>query len=239
LNNAHTSEQVTAEWNWWDKPTGPADAGQKNPYYTQAVAAPAAETCTLNVDFTPWMIHTSLSSGWNIYSTPITSGPSTDTISEALDFWGSGTDNYTIGYYFNGATQNWVQVLDTTPLQPMQAVYLNMSAAATIDVCVSANHTAPPAMTMYQGWNLVGPAELYNMQVDTALTSALYGTGEANLVGYSQVLSPSINQSAAWTFIRGDTYSNEDFVPTEGYWVYMVNQGTLGGFTYTPITPLP
>lgn len=233
-----STEQVTAEWNWWDATTGPDDDDNKNPYFDEAATA-SADTVSTNVDFTPWMMHTSLASGWNIYSTPIASGTSTDTISEALNFWGADSGSFEVGWYFDGATQNWVQVLDTTPLQPMQAVYLNMTAAATIDVLMSTSNTAPPAITMSQSWNLVGPAQMYTANVTDSLNSAYFGTGAANLVGYSQVLSPSINQSAAWTFIRDGTVTNEDFIPTEGFWVYMVNQGTLGGFTYTPITPLP
>jgi hypothetical protein len=181
------------------------------------------------------MIHTSLSSGWNIYSTPIVSGSSTDTLTEALDFWGSDSSLVTAAYYFDGSTQSWKV---PTTLSPMVPVYLDMSDAAAIDILMSTSYSTPPSKTMYQGWNLVGLAELHKMQVDNAFTSAYYGTGEANLVGYSQILSPSINQSAAWTFIR-DGASPPDVHPIEGYWAYMVNQGTLGGFSYTPITPLP
>ena len=227
------TEQVTAEWNWWDATTGPNDDGIKNPYKAEAVTA-SAETVSTNVDFTPWMMHTSLVSGWNIYSTPIASGTSTDTISEALNFWGTGTA--TAAYYFNGSSQAWVVATSLTPLVP---VYLNMSAAATIDVLMSTSNTAPPARKMYQGWNLVGPAQMYPMTEVSTMISAYQATGQASLVGYTQIISPSIgNQAAAWTYIR-NVSTAEYMLPTEGYWVYMANQGTLGGFTYTPITPLP
>ena len=77
---------------------------------------------------------------------------------------------------------------------------------------------------MYQGWNLVGPAQLYDMPVE-----------DADLVGYSHVISPGIHQTY-WTYLRDESTTDKNFVPTEGYWVYMVNQGTLAGFTSTPIT---
>ncbi len=222
------SGTVDAEKNWWGDVAGPTHT--KNPYNTPTTGDAVSD----DVDYLPWMIHTSLASGWNIYSTPIASGTSTDTISEALDLWVSDSTKVTAAYYFDASTPIWVVATSLTPLVP---VYLNMSGAATIDVCYSTSNNAPPSMTMYQGWNLVGPAQLYDMDVDDALISALYGTGAANLVGYSQVVSPGIQQTATWTFIRGETPTEEVFIPTEGYWVFMVNQGMLGGFTYTPITP--
>ena len=235
LENLHSTEQVTAENNWWNDVAGPNHA--KNPYNTNSTG----DDVTNNVDYTPWMIHTSLVSGWNIYSTPITSGTATDTVSEALDFWGSDTSLLTAAYYYDASSNNWVQPTlgvddDLTPQVPF---YLNMSGAAAIDVLMSTSNTAPPAMTMYQGWNLVGPAQMYPMTEVSAMISAYQATGQANLVGYTQIISPSIgNQVAAWTYIRDVTTAN-NMLPTEGYWVYMANQGTLGGFTYTPITPLP
>jgi hypothetical protein len=229
------SADLDAQYNWWNATTGPDDAGDKNPYYVQAAAAGAAD-CSLNVDFLPWMNHHTLGGSWYIYSTPIAADASTNTITEALDFWGSDSGNVTAAYYYNGNAQAWATATSLTPMVP---VYLNLSASSTIDVLVSATNTAPPSMTMYQGWNLVGPAQLYEMtEVDTML-GAYEGTGEAGLVGYTQIISPSIgNQTDAWVYIRG-AGTAKNMIPTEGYWVYMANQGTLGGFTYTPIAELP
>lgn len=235
INNQGT-ETIDAESNWWGACTGPDDDGSKNPYYNQAAIA-GADNCTTYVDFTPWMIHTSLVSGWNVYSTPIASGTSTDTISEALNFWGTGSA--TAAYYYDSSASPQIFVIATS-LTPLTAVYLDMSSSANISVLMSTSNTAPPSRTMYQGWNLVGPAELYAMDAEDALASAYYVAG-ANNIGYSQVVSPAVNQ-AAWSAVRGpaiDTESSKAMTPCEGYWVSMVNQGTLAGFTSTPITPLP
>ena len=232
LNNAD-SGTLDAEYNWYGGVAGPQH--NTNPYNTEA-GNQGSDNVSDDVDFLPWMLHTELVSGWNIYSTPLAPGAASDTVGEALDLWGSGTDNYTIGYYFDGA--NWVQVLDTTPLQPMQAVYLKMTAAATVDVAVSAEYTSPPQAVMSAGWNLIGPAALEEMQVDVALLSALYGAGAPDLWGYSQVHSPALHQTL-WTFQRGDDGAGINLIPTEGYWVHMVNAGLLAGFTSTPIAPLP
>ncbi len=231
VQNDDTGVELDAEYNWYGGVAGPVNS--TNPYVTEAAGN---DTVSDDVDFLPWMIHTELVSGWNIYSTPIAPGAASNTIAKALDLWTTDTGSYTIGWYFNGATQAWVQVLGTTPLQPMQAVYLNMSANATIDVVVSAEYTSPPQAVMSAGWNLIGPSALEPMHVDVALLSAKFGAGAPDLWGYSQVHSPALHQTL-WTFQRVDIYVDEDFVPTEGYWVHMVNAGLLAGFTSTPIEP--
>jgi hypothetical protein len=181
------------------------------------------------------MIHDTLVAGWNIWSTPIAAAtglagePDTNTIAEALDFWGADSTKVTDAYCFDSATQAWAIASTLTPLQ---AVYLKLSASATIDVCVSDSNYAPPGRTMHLGWNLVGPAELDDMATEDALLAAYYGTGAVNLIGYQYVISPSIHQDS-WTFVRGG--ESATMYPTEGYWVYMVNQGILNGFTNTPI----
>jgi len=203
-----------------------------NPYNTQATTQ-GNDSVSDDVDFVPWMIHGTLASGWNIFSTPIAADAATNTVAEALDFWGSDSSLVTAAYEFDSSTQTWAT---PTTLSPLEAVYL--SDTATIDVLISDSNNAPPARTMHVGWNLVGPAELYNKLVDESLNSAYWGTGQTSLIGYNHVISPSIHQSV-WTYLRDGTNTNKNFVPTEGYWVFMVNQATLGGFTYTPVTPLP
>jgi hypothetical protein len=128
-------------------------------------------------------------------------------------------------------------------------LYISGSATATIDVLMSTSPSTPPSITLYQGWNLAGPGQLVPRPVRNALTSAYYGSsyyyygGGANSIGYSQVISPTPN-SHAWTYFRFVSYGYEDeqdnpyclwMIPTEGYWIYMVNPGTLAGWTFTPI----
>jgi len=235
VQNNDTGVELDAQYNWWGGVAGPQHA--TNPYNTEA-ASQSNDSVSDDVDFLPWMIHDTLVSGWNIWSTPIAAAtgasgePDTNTVAEALDFWTADSTKVTDAYYFDSSTQAWAV---PTSLTPLQAVYLKLSASATIDVCVSDNNYAPPGRTMHLGWNLVGTADWDDYKlVDAALLSAYYGTGAVNLIGYQYVISPSIHQTS-WTFTRDGTTTNKDFVPTCGYWVYMVNQGVLNGFTYTPI----
>ena len=153
---------------------------------------------------------------------------------DALDLWGADSTKKLIAYYFDSSAspQAWAEA---TSLTPLEAIYLKMSVAGTIDVCFSTDYSSPPQRVMYTGWNLVGPAQLYDMDVDDALLDAYYGTGVAtDLCGYSKVISPALND-IYWQYLRGGNAGFRDFVPTRGYWVYMVNQGGLAGSTSTPI----
>lgn len=116
----------------------------------------------------------------------------------------------------------------------MDAFYFKMPAATTIRYCISSDATFPGWKDMKVGWNFIGLAELITMDAESALADAYWGTGQTDLIGYQRVMSPSLNERAPWTFVREDI-SIPDMYPTEGYWVFMVNDGTLGGFTTTPI----
>ncbi|MDD4466044.1 MAG: hypothetical protein PHY25_05150, partial [Dehalococcoidales bacterium] len=95
----------------------------------------------------------------------------------------------------------------------------------------SSDATFPAQKEMKAGWNLVGLAELYAMDVNDALISIDLVAG--GLTGYSHVSSPSLT-GAPWIHFRGgdDSFT---MLPTKGYWVFMVNDGVLGGFASTPI----
>ncbi|MCK4305240.1 MAG: right-handed parallel beta-helix repeat-containing protein, partial [Candidatus Eisenbacteria sp.] len=221
-----------AKYNWWGDVAGPSIT--TNPYNDNT----GGDAVSTNVDYIPWLIHTDLASGWNIYSTPIALDSSCNTIGDALDIWTTDSGNFVIAYYFDSSAspQAWVEATVNTSLTPLQAIYVKMNAAATIDVWNNSSYTAPPSQTAYAGWNLIGLAELYSKAAEDALASAYYVAG-ANNIGYSQVVSPGLGQTA-WSAMRGsaiDTVSNQTMAPCEGYWVFMVNQGTLAGFTSTPI----
>ncbi|MCK4724053.1 MAG: right-handed parallel beta-helix repeat-containing protein, partial [Dehalococcoidia bacterium] len=223
---------IDARYNWWGDAAGPEIT--TNPYDAHNAEA---DSVTTNVDYIPWMIHTELDSGWNVYSTPIAPDTATDTIGKALDLWTvEGSGNLGLAYYYGydskEETQAWISANADTALTPLQAVYLNMTAAATIDVVFSTSYSEIPSKTMYADWNLIGLAELYDMGAEGALASAYYVAG-ANNIGYSQVVSPATGQTG-WINSRGaaiDTsIGSEKMLPCLGYWVYMINSGgTLAG----------
>ncbi len=228
----HNALTVNAMYNWWGDAAGPSI--ESNPYYSYT----EGDSVSSGVTYIPWLIHTELAEDWNIWSVPIAPAANCDTVNEALDLWGADSGKKLIAYYFDSSAspQAWAEADNITPLQ---AIYVKMSEAGTIDVCFSTNATSPPLKAMKVGWNLVGLAELYPMDAPEALLDAYWGTGVAtNLPGYSKAISPSLN-GVYWTYLRLADGFAAYMLPTKGYWVFMVNDGVLGGFTSTPITEVP
>jgi len=227
LLNEETDITVDAEYNWWGDIAGP-DTSTKttlhNPYEGWA-----GNAVSDYVDYIPWLIRTDLVvdfEGWNIVSFPIWVEEEEEPSPEPAEIVGI--------YYFDSFTQYWGA--DPYEANPLDAYYVKVTAPISFIYPVSSEVTFPSQKEMKVGWNFVGLAELYEMEASEALLDAYYGTGEAELFGYTKVISPSLN-GVSWTFLRPAIMkaSSPDMLPTKGYWVFMVNDGVLGGFTSTPI----
>ncbi|GAI11381.1 unnamed protein product, partial [marine sediment metagenome] len=112
-----------------------------------------------------------------------------------------------------------------------------------IRYCIDDEATFPGQKDMKIGWNFIGLTELHLMPLDYVLYDAYWATGQPNLIGYSRVVSPLLNGDY-WSYQRVENLQMVPFMePTEGYWVFMINPGMLGGFSSTPIVefevPLP
>ncbi|GAI67065.1 unnamed protein product, partial [marine sediment metagenome] len=86
--------------------------------------------------------------------------------------------------------------------------------------------------------NLVGSAfinEADELPVNQALLSLYYVTGELLPWGYSQVISPALNQPG-WTYPRDGTVV-PNMLMGNGYWVTMDNADEYQGQTTTPWEP--
>jgi len=78
----------------------------------------------------------------------------------------------------------------------------------------------PPSRPLTAGWNLIGLASLEDMLVEDAFFS---------LAGEGQVVSPTGNESP------GAVLAGDLVYVGESYWVYMLSERTLAGFTTTPV----
>ena len=184
-----------------------------------------------------------LSAGWNIISTPIALHASMDTWEEAsaeLDI-----DPLATTYYFDSSNQIWGQVLADYQLKPCDAIYVKMALEDTVNI-IANSLPSVPSKRLYAGWNLVGLAylpmaegDLPGMKANEALISVEEVTG--GLTGYVLVVSPPVNQPP-WIYTGGDINDWVGESPPDGwmlvdrgYWVFMLNDGTLAGFTFTPL----
>ncbi|MCK9525000.1 MAG: right-handed parallel beta-helix repeat-containing protein, partial [Limnochordia bacterium] len=211
--------EIDATNNWWGDVAGPSIG--TNPYDGKT----SGDSVSDNVLYIPWLIQGELNAGWNIWSFPIAVDEAT---AEELFMAPLLEDNVEAAYFFDSTTQLWGNPDDAGP---MDAIYVKMEEPATVRYSISSDATFPAQKEMKAGWNLVGLAELYAMDVNDALISIDLVAGD--LTGYSHVSSPSLT-GAPWIHFRGgdDSFT---MLPTKGYWVFMVNDGVLGGFASTPI----
>ena len=80
--------------------------------------------------------------------------------------------------------------------------------------------------------------DMYGLSADEALITVEEVAG--GLTGYKLVVSPGVNAyEPPWIYIAGDPsppYPDGWMWIASGYWVFMLNDGTLAGFTFTPVS---
>jgi len=241
---------VNTKYNWWGSATGPTYTAATGASVTVSNPGGTGDNITDRVTYYEWLYKpkadviadnaayytraVSLSVGWNTLSTPIILDASGDTVDEVVD-----SAKITIAYWYdtNDADSDgtyWEQVTTGYELEPCDAIYIKMNATDNVLLKYNATDVSTPTKDLYAGWNLIGLANLETKHVDDAVKSV--ANTPTNLPGYSQAISPSMN-SSDWTYSSGQTYTDQDMLVGEGYWIYMQNDCTLAGFTITPIQP--
>ena len=204
-----------------------------------ALGVPRGDAATVSDSGQVFSLGVTLSSGWSTFSIPIIASNSLFFATTGL---GTSSQNglvdpskVIIAFKFNAAAQTWSQLLAGATILPLDGVVVRSTAPHTATLILSTVQTSPPTKSLSAPWNLTGPAALLgtqNKQVDLALISAL--NTPAGLVGYTQVVSPSLNTpSFSWT--RGEV-SPPSFTRWRGYWVFMENADILTGETTTPLS---
>jgi len=191
-----------------------------------------------------------LNTGWNTFSTPIALDLDYDTWGEYIELGdGLAIDPDDTTYYFDGENQVYGQVLGSYRLKPCDAIYVRMAEPDIAAILFSPEFSPVASKELYAGWNLVSLAYLPwgpdgdgdpCLALDRALATVDIVTGD--LTGWSLVVNPPVNWwcGEPWSsFLRAEWSGEyEDSPPmwiTQGYWAFMINDGTLAGFTSTPI----
>jgi len=209
------------------------------------IADPASPSTTLTLDkdktvtatFTERVgFTTPLFFDWNLVSTPITLDADSDTLEQIFD--AESVNNILILYRWDAVAEDWDQILADYELLPLEAIYVKVKpdASAIAEFIPSGELTWPPTRDLVEGLNLIGPAPELEDGVfpTTPLDQALISIAEipGGLTGYVMVISPEHNQPG-WAYALGGEV--HDLLPYKGYWVVMINAGTLHGFSTTPI----
>ena len=260
VDNAHTSDtygiynnlydksataKVTALYNWFGDASGPTVTGN---------VGGTGDTVSTYMVYSPWLYKSrtdvvadnvaydaarmNLIAGWNTLSTPVKLISAADSIDELIS-----EDDMEIAYYYDGG---WQQILTAYTLSPCDAVYVKMTNTASPLLKFDAGAFSTPSKDLDAGWNLASLASLDSNGMYADLAVASVARTAADLPGYAQVVSPSINASqtdmygntgTSWTVSYGQSGVTSNMFAGLGYWVYMQNAATLAGFEITPIAP--
>jgi hypothetical protein len=168
-----------------------------------------------------------LNNGWNLFSTPIKLASGHQHIGDI--FTSESLAHIDTILVWDGST--WSIPGTGYELKPLYAVYVKVQGSATALLYPSQDVSIMPGRTLSVGWSLIGPAMDYqNGGFSPRTVEGSLVTIENN---YQIVISPSLNQPG-WSYVRDGATAY--LLPYKGYWVYMDNQGTLQGFSSTPIS---
>jgi len=177
----------------------------------------------------------SLGVGWNLFSVPVSLDADSDSVTQ---IFGASVSDIDLLYRWDAENTQWLLLDGSYELSPLEALYVKMTASATVDIVPDAGMTGLPARQLYAGSNLIGPAPAYDGSgfPATAVEIALASIKEAGggLTGYTMVVSPALNQPG-WAYAPGA--GSQDMLAYKGYWVVMENDDTLYGFSTTPLAP--
>ncbi len=235
-----TSATIDATHNWWGTKTGPYHA-TTNPGVVDKMGNAVSD----KVNFSPWLYKTQDTIvkakepayaqsvvldnagdyGWNTFSTPIVLDDTADTWAKLITLTGL---DYSVAYRFDPARELPFVLLNTDDdhaITPGEGFFVKMRTAGSLPILYStADNLALPSQTLTIGFNLIGLASLEDMLVENALFS---------LAGDGQVVSPTGNESPGAVLTGRTVYVGE------AYWVYMLGERTLVGFTTTPANWVP
>jgi len=236
IQNDTTTTDLDATRNYWGDVTGPSSGtGAK-----ASTAVGSGDAVSVKVTYSPWLhksqsecvtasypaLTVSLSVGWNTLSAPAKLISTADTVGELVP---SGITY--VAYWYNTDTANW-DLAANHPLNPCDAIYIRMESATDVLFQIDGAATWVPSQGLDAGWNMIGLANLEDKDVSDAVASA----GSS----YAQVASPSMNTNE-WVHISGQDYDplidEPAMVVGEGYWIFMKEIATLGGFILCPIVP--
>jgi hypothetical protein len=196
-----------------------------------------------------------LDEGWNTLSVPLTLNDQADTIGK-IENLGSFLTGMVPAYQFNTTSNLFEPIGMNTPLIPCRGYYIKVKEHTRFPVLYHGTDSPGlPSFALAPGWNLVGsgfgidkkdnkfvldegrwavakpPMDPESrMSAEEALDSLV----SVSPRGLSTVISPSVpGQIKSWA-LTADELKREDMYVGEGYWVFMVNPGTLSGFEITP-----
>ncbi len=162
-----------------------------------------------------------ISSGWNLISTPKKLAPGFD---NATIFAGIDSAGHSILTY-DPQSPNWCVLTPGSLINPLYGYWLFSTNETTIPLVYEQDPIIPPVRDLAMGWNLIGFSGLYPLSAHDTLISVqdawVYSIGfNATVQQYETAI---VNGG------KGEFSDCRLIYPTRGYWNYMNQSGTLVG----------
>lgn len=162
--------------------------------------------------------------GWNFVSVPKKLEIGKDTA--GVVFSGIDTGQRSILTY-NANTLAWETVSPNHVVTPLEGLWVFSNKQYVVPLHFAAV-SPTPVRDMYKGWNTMGFSGLTPRSANQTLQSL--GTAWSYVQGYN-----SLTQTSEIVIVRGSmdpVYSDSRILyPSNGYWIYLVENGTLQGMT--------
>jgi hypothetical protein len=251
INEDPENNVFDATLNWWGDSGGPSTIWEVD---GEEVWMGEGDKVSDNVEFNPWLLkpkdeeQTSYdqcqqlvnlgedwNDGWNLVSTPKILDTEAEYLNQMIVGYGDAID---IAYRYDSDDKTWAQFTSSNlfQLEPLDAVWIKVkdldpdeSEFEGMGFLFSRNpiQTPPSRDLPVNRWSLIGPSllgDINDIPVKTALDSVKDYQGYR---GYSQVYSPYDNWTYTQEAIETLGEGGPVFYPYRGYWVFMVNAGTL------------
>jgi len=168
-----------------------------------------------------------LNKGWNILSIPLKLELGQDSLGQIVS-----PDSIVLAYRYDNATNNWAELNATASLAPMDSICINMKNSYNALLHPSTTISGPYTRTLPKGWNMIGPA----LDISSPTDNNMFASRVLKSLGakFSQAVSQRMGYQVPWTFVPGDEQSPTMY-PGEGYWVYMLEDASLAGYSMTPV----
>lgn len=237
-----------AGFNWFGSDSGPGGSGPGtgnavNEYVWFNPWLNASQSTILATGIADISTTVPLQTGWNTLATPVALAAGSNKWNEIVT---RSSLSYQQAFVYNPVSESWgeLETTNTTVLNPLNAVFIKMSASGWATLKMSTLTHPPPTRALVAGWNLIGAAmSMTDQELEMWKVLKSVEQTPAGLIGYDMVVSPPLATQPSWAYVRGQEGTQgtawADWQKMQfgrGYWIYMENADEMAGFSSTPIT---
>jgi len=205
-----------------------------DPSYTFTITSDRSLVAHFEEEVAPYF-KKHLSPGWNTLSVPVRLGLEKDSLKEIVSL-----EKCELFYAYDPLEKKWNELGGESLLKPMDGIFVKVKQGESDSATLYPYEelTPVPERTLNRGWNLIGPA------LDIGSPQGYKESAGKVFVSlrnkYSQIISQRLTNQPGWSYvpemddIPGEYYGQPMYAGS-AYWVYLLEDAVLAGFSYTPV----